>query len=69
MDAKFETVLAAVHHVAAEVARVGVLVEEQNSRNQIVLEGLTGLAQRQDRVELRVTDVENLVRSISRSRS
>jgi hypothetical protein len=69
MDAKFERVLGAVHHVAAEVARIGVLVEEQNSRNRIVLEGLTGLAQRQDRVESRMDEVEKTVQSIARSRS
>lgn len=47
MDSKFEQVL-------SEVARVGVLVEEQNSRNNIVMEGLNGLWQRQQRVESRV---------------
>jgi tetrahydromethanopterin S-methyltransferase subunit G len=59
MDSKFEQVL-------SEVARVGLLVEEQNSRNRVVLEGLTGLWQRQERVEVRVDNVESLVRSITR---
>ena len=61
MDSKFERVL-------SEVARVGVLVEEQNSNNRVVLEGLTGLWQRQERVECRVDDVEKLVQSIARSK-
>lgn len=45
------------------------LVEEQDSKNRIALEGHTGLAQRQDRLEVRVNNVEKLVKSIARSRS
>ena len=62
MDSKFERVI-------ADVARIGVLVEEQNANNRIVLEGLTGLWQRQERVEVRVDDVEKFVRSIGRPRT
>jgi chromosome segregation ATPase len=62
MDSKFEQVLSAV-------ARVGTGVEEQNSRNRVVLEGLTGLWQRQDRLETRVDKVESTVRSIARPRT
>lgn len=62
MDSKFEQVL-------SEVARVGSLVEEQNSRNQIVLEGLTGLFQRQDRLEIQVNESNNLIQNLgARSR-
>lgn len=53
-DSKLEQVL-------SEVARVGTLVEEQNSNNRIVLEGLTGLYQRQDRNEMRTEEIQNLV--------
>lgn len=67
-DAKIERVLGAVHRVASEVARIGVLVEEQNSKNRIVLEGLTGLAQRQDRVESGFADIQKFVRSIARNK-
>jgi hypothetical protein len=49
MDAKFD-------HVVGEVARLGVLVEEQNANNRIVLEGLTGLWQRQERFESRLVE-------------
>lgn len=62
MDSKFERVL-------SEVARIGVLVEEQNSNNRVVLEGLTGLWQRQERIEGRVGDVEKLVRSVAHPRN
>lgn len=48
VDSKIEQVLGVVHQVAAEVARVGTLVEEQNSRNEVVLEGLSVLFHRQD---------------------
>lgn len=54
-----------VAQVTSEIARVGLLVEEQNSRNRIVMEGLTGLFQRQDRVELKVDEVESMVQSIA----
>ncbi len=62
MDSKFE-------QVRSDVARIGVLVEEQNSNNRIVLEGLTGLWQRQERIEIRAGEVEELVRSIVRPRT
>ena len=72
VDARFNTleseikkVQSSVYKIEADVARIGILMEEQNSRNQIVLEGLTGLFQRQDRLEKRVDDVETLVRSIA----
>jgi hypothetical protein len=69
VDARFEKVLEAVHHVASEVVRIGILTEEQNSRNRVVLEGLTGLAQRQDRLEYRVDEIDKSLRSYSRTRS
>lgn len=66
-DVNFQKVLTAVHQVSSEVARLGLLVEEQNSRNQIVLEGLTGLHQRQDRAEARMDGFEKTLKSLSRS--
>ncbi len=57
-DSKFEQVL-------SEVARVGTLIEEQNSRNQVVLEGLTGLYQRQDRNDFRMEEVQNIVQGLA----
>jgi hypothetical protein len=72
MDAGFHRVESSVAEVKASVARVEAstarieaLVEEQNSRNQVVLEGLTGLYHRQDRVESRLGEVENLVQTIA----
>ena len=51
-----------------DVSRVLYLVEEQNARNRIVLEGLSGLAARQDRVERRMDAVEETVRDLASSR-
>ena len=67
-DARFDATDAKLERVLSEVSRIGILVEEQNSRNQVVLEGLTGLWQRQDRVETRVDEVEKLVQSFGRVR-
>ncbi len=43
MDSNFEL-------LRSDVARIGILTEQQDSRNRIVLEGLTGLIQRQDHI-------------------
>lgn len=66
--AAVQQVLVAVHQVAAQVAKIGISVEEQNSRNRITLEGHIGLAQRQDRIEARVDDVENQIRLLGKAR-
>lgn len=58
MDSKFEQVL-------SDVARLGVIIEEQSSRNQVVLEGLTSLYQRQDRTDLRMDEVQHLVQGLA----
>lgn len=52
--------------VKSEVARLGVLIEEQRADNRIVLEALTGHAQRQDRMERRVDEVENIFCSLAK---
>lgn len=66
MEARFDQSDAKLEKVLAEVARTGVLVEEQNSNNRIVLEALTGLWQRQDRVEARTEEMERFLRTLSR---
>jgi chromosome segregation ATPase len=50
-EAKFEAIRSEIH-------RLALLVEEQNSRNRIVLDGLTSLFGRQERVEAKVLDFE-----------
>ncbi len=51
MDSKFEMLIGEIHKMGSKIARIETLVEEQNSRNSIVLEGLSALFQRQERVE------------------
>ncbi len=62
MDAKFEKIISEIH-------QVGLLVEEQHSRNAVVMEGLTGLWQRQERAERRADDFESVLRSLARPRA
>lgn len=71
IDARFEKIDARFEQVLSEIARLGVLIEEQNSRNKIVLEGLTGLWQRQEQFDLRLTsEVERCVATtLARSRT
>ncbi len=52
MDSKFETLAAAIH-------RTNALVEEQNSRNRIVLDGYDQIYRRQEEYEKRIQALEN----------
>jgi chromosome segregation ATPase len=61
MDAKMD---AMKHELKGEISRLAVLVEEQNARNSIVLEGLSGLFYRQEKVETRIDNVETNVGSL-----
>jgi chromosome segregation ATPase len=61
IDARFDRVDAQLHDIRAEITRLAVIVEEQNHRNAIVLEGLSGLFNRQERVEKRTDEMEKVV--------
>jgi len=54
-----------MHGMQAQMARMEVLMEEQNARNKIVLDGITALFSRQNQVEERVTQVEDTVRKLA----
>ncbi len=56
MDAKIDKVL-------AEVARLGTMMEEQRAENRVALEALSGLFQRQERLETRVEKAEKRIDS------
>jgi chromosome segregation ATPase len=58
-------VKAGMHAMQAQMARIEVLVEEQNARNRIVLDGITAVLSRQNQVEQRVTQVEDTVRKLA----
>ena len=70
LDSKFHLVDSKFDQVLSEVARIGFMVEEQNSKNHVVLEGLTGIYQRQDRSDLRMEEVQNIIQGLAaRSRT
>jgi hypothetical protein len=50
-----------IDEVLAEVRRTRMLSEEQNNKNNIVLDGLSVLFGRQERVETRVDDIEHTI--------
>ena len=61
VKSEFHGVKSEIHELKAEVAtlnkfvhRMGLLVEEQNNRNKIVLDGLTQLFEKQERLEKKV---------------
>jgi hypothetical protein len=60
---------AGLHGVKAELARLALLVEEQNARNKVVLDALMAVMTRQGRVEHRVDEVEETVRELAAARS
>jgi chromosome segregation ATPase len=54
VDVRFERVEASIQNLISEVHRLAILIEEQNARNRIVLDGLTGLFARQERLEAKI---------------
>ncbi len=67
--AELHELKAEIHEVKAGVARIEVLVEEQNARNRIVLDGIVALLSRQNQVEQRVEQVEDTVRKLVAGRT
>ncbi len=63
LRSEFAHLASKVSHLSSEVTRMCVLMEEQHAKNNIVLEGLTGLFSRQERVEKRTDDLEKTVGS------
>lgn len=59
---------AGLHEVKAEVARVALLVEEQNARNRVVMDALVAFIERQGRLEERMDRVDQTVRSLASPR-
>ena len=54
LKSEFQGLKSDMHGLKSEMHRVALLVEEQNARNRIVLDGLASLFERQDRVEAKV---------------
>lgn len=53
-----ETMSADVHDIRGEIHRLGGLMEEQNARNAVVMDGLRNLFGRQERIEDRMDGFE-----------
>lgn len=51
IDAKFEVINSKIENLTSAIHRMNLLAEEQNNRNKIVLDGLSHLFGRQDRLE------------------
>ncbi|MCC6558498.1 MAG: hypothetical protein IT372_36635 [Polyangiaceae bacterium] len=68
LKADIQAVKVDVHGVKADVARMLFLMEDQNARNKVVLDGLSAFMDRQTRVEQRMDVVEATVRDLAASR-
>lgn len=51
IDSRFQSIESRFLSIESKLSQMMVLLEEQNSNNRIVLEGLQGLWQRQERIE------------------
>jgi uncharacterized phage infection (PIP) family protein YhgE len=69
LKAEIHEVKAGMHGIQAQMARIEFLVEEQNARNKVVLDGITAVFSRQDQVEQRVSNIEDTVRTLASARS
>ena len=50
-DSRFESIESKLEKMSSDIHSIKILVEEQNAKNNIVLDGLTSLFYRQDRIE------------------
>lgn len=66
LDSKIENLRSDFHGLKSEVHKLAVLIEEQNARNIIVLDGLTGLFGRQERIETRFDEFEKSMLDLKR---
>jgi hypothetical protein len=57
INSQFNDIHAGQHSLKSELHRLALLVEEQNSRNKIVLDGLTNIFTRQERLESEFRDL------------
>ncbi len=71
IDARFHELKADIHELKADIheiksgmARMMLLLEEQNARNKVVLDGLVTVLARQERADERIDRVEEAVRSL-----
>lgn len=66
--AEVHEIKADIHEIKGGMARMTLLLEEQNARNKVVLDGLVAVMARQERTETRLDRVEEMVRSLASAR-
>lgn len=66
--AEVREIKADIHEIKGGMARMTLLLEEQNARNKVVLDGLVAVMARQERTETRLDRVEEMVRSLASAR-
>lgn len=69
LKAEIHEIKADIHEIKGGMARMMLLLEEQNARNKVVLDGLVAVMARQERTETRLDRVEEMVRSLASARS
>lgn len=62
LDCRFDKMMAEIHGLKSEIHRIALISEEQNAKNNIVLDGLTSLFARQERIEARMDACERAVK-------
>jgi hypothetical protein len=65
MQVSFHELKSAYHGMQASLARMETLMEEQNARNKIVLEGLASSLSRHEQAEARITALEDGFRKLA----
>lgn len=64
-DSRFNQIDSKLEQILSQVSQTLLIVEEQNSRNKVALEGLTNLFQRQSHLEVRQNDVESVIQGLA----
>lgn len=67
VDEQFALVHAGMAELTAQVSRVAIAVEEQNARNRVVMDALSGLWTRQERLEEKVDGFEKWLRALPKA--
>ena len=66
LKSEIHEVKSEVHGLKSEIHRLAVLMEDQNARNIYVLDGLSGLSHRQDKLENEFSEFKNEMIDITR---
>ena len=67
LDSKISSVDSKVESLTSIVHKLSLTIEEQNARNKVVLDGLTGLFSRQDRIEVKLEEMDQTILPLKKS--